>query len=459
VSHAALAGRHADAYDVTQRVIVLAKNPCPGLVKTRLTPQFTPGEAAALAQAAICDTFAAVGASGVQGIAAWDGLVPRWLPDGTRVVMQRGDGLAERLSNAFEDVLHGEADRPTLLVGMDTPQLVAADLAFDWSGHDAVLGLTADGGYWAIGFRRYDERAIRGIPMSTATTGALQLDRLRSLGMRVRLLPAKRDVDTAADASAVASLAPHTRFARLHHRIVSQSCSPITLFDAALSGSTVTARQVSAPTDPSDRTLPADATSAVGPRQATALASSPGVLLAVEDWQTMTSADELLVSRCEPPVLDLGCGPGRFVEWLAARGLAALGIDISANAVAQTSARGGSVLLRDIGERLPAEGRWGTVLLADGNIGIGGDPERLLARCHDLLRDGGIALVEADADDDVDTRLTLTLHSAEGRRSTPMPWARAGSGVLVRLAGSLGFVAVEEWRVDNRVFLALRRMG
>lgn len=110
----------------------------------------------------------------------------------------------------------------------------------------------------------------------------------------------------------------------------------------------------------------------------------------------MTVADELFASRCEPPVLDVGCGPGRFVEWLAARGFATLGIDVRTSAVVETASRGGSVLQRDVEDRLPAEGRWGTVLLADGNIGLGGDPRRLLARCHELLRDGGVALVEVD---------------------------------------------------------------
>ena len=132
--------------------------------------------------------------------------------------------------------------------------------------------------------------------------------------------------------------------------------------------------------------------------------------LAVANWQRLAPADEVLLSRCEGPVLDIGCGPGRLVESLAARGTPALGIDISTRAVTQTAARGGSVLLRAVQHRLPGEGRWGTVLLADGNIGIGGDPGALLSRCHDLLMAGGVALVEADADDDADHQVSLTLH-------------------------------------------------
>ena len=180
--------------------------------------------------------------------------------------------------------------------------------------------------------------------------------------------------------------------------------------------------------------------------------------LAVGAWQRLAPADEVLLSRCEGPVLDVGCGPGRLVESLAARGVATLGIDISTRAVTQTSARGGSVLQRAVEHRLPGEGRWGTVLLADGNIGIGGDPGALLSRCHDLLTSGGVALVEADANDDTDLRVSLTLHCDDGRVSSPMPWARVGARPLVRLASRLGFVAVEEWRVDGRVFIALRKI-
>ena len=89
---------------------------------------------------------------------------------------------------------------------------------------------------------------------------------------------------------------------------------------------------------------------------------------------------------------------------------------------------------------------------------IGGDPETLLGRCHDLLAAGGVALVEVDADDEVDHRVSLTLHCSDGRVSSPVPWARLGSRPLMRLAARRGFVAVEEWRVDGRVFIALRKI-
>lgn len=279
--------------------------------------------------------------------------------------------------------------------------------------------------------------------MSTPQTGRRQLERLRSLGFRVRILHTVRDVDTPADAAAVAALAPDTRFGRLHRRLTAVSCSPMTLYDEALGGAEVHVQHTRA------QNVVQETHGANAVRRER---------LAVVDWQRLSPADEVLLSRCEGPVLDIGCGPGRLVESLAARGTAALGIDISARAVSQTSARGGSVLLRAVQHRLPGEGRWGTVLLADGNIGIGGDPDALLSRCHDLLTSGGLALVEADADDEANLRLSLTLHCADGRVSTPLPWARVGARPLVQLASRLGFVAVEDWRVDGRVFIALRKL-
>jgi glycosyltransferase A (GT-A) superfamily protein (DUF2064 family) len=422
----------------TGTVVVLAKSPVAHRVKTRLTPAFTAREAAALAQAAIRDTLDAVTSAPSRAVVAWDGPRRTWLDPAT-VVSQRGDGLDERLTHVFADVLGDGTDGPTLLVGMDTPQLTAAHLDVDWSGVDAVLGLSEDGGFWAVGLRRHQPEAFLGVPMSTPTTGAAQLARLRQLGLRVGALPRLRDVDTAEDAAAVAALAPDTRFARLHRRLVAGPCSPTVLFDTALSGSRV------------------HVTEAGGEGGGGGPAARR--LLDVRRWQQMDAADQVLAARCEGPVLDVGCGPGRFVEFLAAAGRAALGVDVSTVAVAQTAARGAAVLTRSVGDRLPGEGRWGTVLLADGNIGIGGDPGWLLRRCAGLLRPGGLALVEADPDDAVEQAVTLRLHGPGGRTSLPLPWARLGARAVVRVAAGAGFVAVEEWRLHGRVFLALRSCG
>jgi len=430
-----------------QTIVILAKSPQPGRSKTRLTPTFTPAESAALAAAALHDTIdaasAAAGSCASSLVLAWDGPAVPWWPVGAVVQQQRGDGLDERLEHAFADAFRMRPDTPVLLIGMDTPQLEPADLRVGWESTDddaaadhaaadadAVLGLSPDGGFWAVGLRRPVVGAFLGVPMSTQRTGIQQLERLRSLGLRVRLLPARRDVDTPADAQAVAAIAPDTRFGRLHRRLVGAPCEPSTLFDAALSGQQVTVHDAR---------------------------TSTTSLLRAQDWVMMSGADDVLVSRCEPPVLDIGCGPGRLVEALASRGVAALGVDVSRAAVAHTAARGCAVLRRNVSGRLPAEGRWATVLLADGNIGIGGDPHALLMRCRDLLRSGGLAVVEADPDAHHTALTSLTLHGPTGRSSAPFAWARVGAAGLVAIAAECGFLAVEEWRVDGRVFVALRQ--
>src|SRR3984893_8515114 len=99
--------------------------------------------------------------------------------------------------------------------------------------------------------------------------------------------------------------------------------------------------------------------------------------------------DRELVGRVVPPVLDVGCGPGRHVVALAAAGIPALGLDVAPSAVHLARARGACVLERSVFARVPGAGRWATALLIDGNAGIGGDPEALLARIAALLRPGG----------------------------------------------------------------------
>ena len=191
-------------------LLVIAKEPVPGKVKTRLSPPYTPAEAAAIAEAALADTLdAVVRARARRRVLVLDGAPGRWLPDGVEVIPQRGGGLDERLANAFADV-----SGPAVLIGMDTPQ-VTAELLDEASRRldtcDAVFGPADDGGFWLLGLRRPDPGLIRGVPMSCADTGACQLRRLR--GLRVAHLPRLTDVDTAADAVRVAALAPRTRFA------------------------------------------------------------------------------------------------------------------------------------------------------------------------------------------------------------------------------------------------------
>ncbi|SDP20618.1 transferase 1, rSAM/selenodomain-associated [Pedococcus dokdonensis] len=413
-------------------VVILAKSPQPGRVKTRLTPVFAPSEAAALAAAAIRDTLAAARATGARTILSWDGPLTSWLPDDVPVHPQGDGGLAERLDETFRRCLPPDGDQPTLLVGMDTPQVTPTELCSDWHGADAVLGLSEDGGYWAVGLRRYRPGLFAGVPMSTDHTGAAQLRRLREAGLSVHLLPHLRDVDEPVDAAAVAQAAPRSRFARTFRRIVATPCHPSLLFDLALAGGPVR----------------------VSGEEARAGRSQ---VLPVESWLRMSPVDHLIVSRCSGPVIDIGCGPGRFVEALAARGLPVLGIDVSGASVGQTRARGASALCRDVFEPVPGEGRWQTLLLADGNVGIGGDPVELLIRCRELLSPEGWALVEVDPDEDVDRRAQVSLIGPLGRRSSPFPWAQVGARALVRYAAQAGLLAVEDWRGGGRAFVTLRR--
>jgi len=199
---------------VSGALLVIAKAPAPGRVKTRLTPPCTPEEAAALAAAALADTLAAVAAARARRrVLVLDGAPGPWVPEGFAVLPQRGAGLAARLAAAFADV--GE---PAFLVGMDTPQLTPALLEAGLAAladGDAALGRAEDGGYWGIGLRRADPAVFAGVPMSVAETGDRQAERLAALRRSTVARPALRDVDTWEDALAVAAAAPGTRFARL----------------------------------------------------------------------------------------------------------------------------------------------------------------------------------------------------------------------------------------------------
>ncbi|MER7754211.1 DUF2064 domain-containing protein [Kitasatospora sp. NPDC097643] len=204
-------------------LLVIAKAPVPGRVKTRLTPPCTPEQAAGLAEAALADTLHTLGTVPAgRRLLVLDGEPGSWLPDGWLVLPQCGGGLAERLAAAFAHAARLAPDAPALLVGMDTPHLSAAALAEPLSparrtGVDAWYGPAADGGFWALGLARPTERLARqlllGVPMSTPGTGAALLDRLTEADLTIHQLPLLTDVDTIADARLVAAQAPGCRFA------------------------------------------------------------------------------------------------------------------------------------------------------------------------------------------------------------------------------------------------------
>lgn len=195
-------------------LLVIAKEPVPGRVKTRLTPPFTPAEAARLAAASLADTLDAVLAAPVhRRVLVLAGSPGGWLPPGIEVVPQCAGGLDERLAAAF-----ALCSGPAVLIGMDTPQvspaLLAPALGPDaWEGCDAWFGPAVDGGFWALGLAAPDPGLLRGVPMSVPETGAVQRRRLADAGLVVRDLPVLRDVDTAYDAGLVAAQAPRSRFA------------------------------------------------------------------------------------------------------------------------------------------------------------------------------------------------------------------------------------------------------
>ncbi len=262
---------------------------------------------------------------------------------------------------------------------MDTPQLRIDDLQVDWEEADAVLGLAEDGGFWAIGLQPGCPAGIfEDVPMSTSRTGAAQLARLLDLGLTVKLLPPLRDVDLPEDAEAVALAHPGLEFSRCWRAMVRErpEQSVDRLFDRVYAGQPdVTSSTLTDPAD--DRSL----------------------LLDVARWTADADpVDELVVARCESPVIDLGCGPGRMVRALLRSGRAGLGVDMSAGAVSTSLSRGGPALRRLVGDPLPAEGRWGTALLMDSNLGIGGDAAALLRRCRDLVVPGGLIICEVDPD-------------------------------------------------------------
>ena len=193
-------------------VVVIAKRPVPGRVKTRLIGLLTADQAAALAAASLTDTLAAIeNVPCRQRMLLFDGDPTGWLPSGWLHQRQVSGDLDERLVAGFEAAGGG----PALLVGMDTPQLAVDQLAFDPGRYDAALGMASDGGYWAIGLREPARAAsvIRGVPMSTEHTGAVQLQRMLEVGMAVQVLPVLSDIDTPEVAARVAASHPHTGFA------------------------------------------------------------------------------------------------------------------------------------------------------------------------------------------------------------------------------------------------------
>ena len=192
-------------------IILIAKETIPGKVKTRLHPAVSLEQAAMLAAASIRDTLATIAQlPASRRILLFDGTVVPAGAEHFEVIPQVAGDLDERLAAIFD-----ECTGPTVLIGMDTPQVTVRDLApaFDEWTCDAFFGPANDGGFWALGMANPRGDLIRGVPMSRNDTGRIQLERLLAAGLDVQLLPELTDVDTIDDARAVAATAPSTEFA------------------------------------------------------------------------------------------------------------------------------------------------------------------------------------------------------------------------------------------------------
>ena len=217
-------------------VIVIAKAPVAGQVKTRLCPPLTLEQAAFVAAAALTDTLNTVGnASVLERTVVLEGDPGSWLPANLRVIAQRSGSFPERLAGAIADAF-AEAPLPILLIGMDTPQVRVSEIekAASWlvrDDTDVVLGLAEDGGFWIIGTKLPISGMFEGVEMSTAHTGQQQLARLESLGLRSAMLSVQRDVDVLDDALEVAHRAPETNFAA-----ALSSCVPSSFRDLTSQG-------------------------------------------------------------------------------------------------------------------------------------------------------------------------------------------------------------------------------
>jgi SAM-dependent methyltransferase len=176
--------------------------------------------------------------------------------------------------------------------------------------------------------------------------------------------------------------------------------------------------------------------------------------LPVEGWLRARPGDGSIVDRCGGPTLDVGSGPGRLTMALAERGVPALGIDVTPCAVRTARAAGALTLVRDVFGHVPGAGRWATVLLADGNIGIGGDPVALLRRVAELLGPAGKALVEVQPPGSPLRREQVRLRAA-GKIGAWFPWAYVGADQVADLSRAAGLAAGESWTAGNRWFATL----
>ena len=458
---------------MTAGVLVVAKAPVAGAAKTRVAEVVGDEAAAELAAASLLDTIQAAEAFAVRAVDVRDPgpdsghrttsssmrapLAPLMLAlsgevrlaarsteierhlAGWEVVQQRGCCLGTRLHAAHADA--GAAWGPDTIVvqvGMDTPQLTPGDLAelADGAGSARIaLGPAADGGWWGLATPagRF-AHCLAGVQMSTVTTGRDTARALRSAGAEVTHVRQLRDIDRWADAIAVAAMIPASRTAAVVDAIGTSS-------DAARRTLGMTVDEV---LDPMPSLSPAAAfAAALRGEPCEVVGSTGGRALPTWRWGAEPDeGDEQLLRRCSGATVDIGCGPGRLTRALTARGVATLGIDIVPEAVRLTRERGAAALHRDVFDRLPGEGRWATALLADGNIGIGGDPVRLLRRVADLIAPDGRVVVDVAMPGGA-VRVHRVRLKVSGRPSRAFLWAEVPADQLQMVAAAAALRVLE----------------
>ncbi len=176
----------------------------------------------------------------------------------------------------------------------------------------------------------------------------------------------------------------------------------------------------------------------------------------VSRWSAAADrVDRSLLDDADGPVIDIGCGPGRMLVAARALGIPALGVDVSAEAVAIAQRSGGTAVQGSVFDAVPDEGHWDTALVIDGNIGIGGDPAALLERCREIVRTGGRVIVETNPDPLADRVYTARVVDTDGHESAGFPWAEVGLDALHRYAADAGLMARQSWTVAGRSFCEL----
>ena len=184
-------------------LVVMARQPTPGTVKTRLARRIGDAAACAIYRAFLMDIAATLGGGPWRltwAVTPADADLRPIVGAGADCLAQRGADLAERMGGAFADLFARGAER-VVMIGADAPHLGAAGIAAAFAaldGADVVLTPTRDGGYCLVG-QRASHDLFRGIPMGTDRVFAQTQARVTALGLRAAVQPAPFDVDEWAD--------------------------------------------------------------------------------------------------------------------------------------------------------------------------------------------------------------------------------------------------------------------